>query len=85
VVRNEARLVDHAGTDRAGVDLDQADDVGVEPPEERSDAIQDLAVTAQVSSPGNRQVKGWTRAGCVADIVKDQAHVHSRRASNLVF
>src|SRR6185437_13471517 len=66
------RLVHHAGADRAGVDLDEADDVRVLRAQEIRDACQDLAIAAQVPGPRHRQVKCRARTRGVADVIDDQ-------------
>ncbi len=62
-------LVDHAGADRAGVHLDQANDVGLLGTDEIGDRRQHLAIAAQVTGARNGQVEGRTGAGGVANVV----------------
>src|SRR6516165_8665097 len=68
-------LVQHAGTNGAGVDLDQSDDVRLLRAQELGDAGQYLAVTAQVARARYRQVKGRTRTGRIANVVDEQSHL----------
>src|SRR5262245_47924460 len=65
-VRDVVRLVDHARTHGAQVDLDEADDVRVLLLYEIRDAIEHLAAGTQVARARKRQVKGRTDAGGVA-------------------
>src|SRR6266404_6714675 len=68
------RLVEHSSADRAGVHLDQPDDIGALGTDELGDAAQHLAVAAQVTRARHRQVKGGPGAGGVADVVDEQSH-----------
>ena len=52
-----------------GVDLDEADDVGMLGADELGDAAEHLAVAAQVARARERQVKRRARAGGIADVV----------------
>src|SRR5580692_462295 len=67
-------LVQHAGADRAGINLDEADDVGFLGADELGDAAEHLAVAAQVACARQRQVEGGSGAGGVADVVDEQSH-----------
>ena len=71
---DDVRLVDAAAADRAGVDLDQADDVRVLRLDEAGDARQHPGVAAQVAGARDREVKRSAGAGGVADVVKQKAH-----------
>ena len=68
-------LVHHAGADRAGIDLDQSDDVRVLAADEVRDAGEHPAVAAQVTGARQRQMKRRAGSGGVADVVDEQTHV----------
>src|SRR6266702_7057025 len=68
-------LVDHAGPDRPGIDLYEADHVGVLQTDEVGNTGQDLAVAAQVACARNGEVKGGTGTCGVANVIDEQTHV----------
>ncbi len=47
------RLVHHAGANRAGIDLDQPDDIGLLGADEVGDAGEDFAIAAEIARAGD--------------------------------
>ena len=69
---DEFGLVDHAGPHRAGVHLDQADDVCVLGAKKLRESGQHPPVGAQVARPRHGQVESWSGACGVTDVVDHQ-------------
>ena len=80
--RDVLGLVDHAGADRARIDLDQPDDVGVLVADELRDAGEHFAVAAKVARAGQRQMEGRAGAGRVTDVVDEQSQYGRRSPVN---
>ena len=68
------RLIHEPGANRSGVDFDQADEVGIQRLQVLRDAFEDARVAAQITGPGDRQVKGGPGTGRVPDVVQDKSH-----------
>jgi len=68
-------LVDHAGTDRARIDLYEPDHVGMLCTDEVGDTGQHLAVTAQISGARHGKMEGRTGTCGVANVIDEQTHV----------
>src|ERR1700724_3928636 len=68
-------LIDHAGTNRACIDLDEADHVRMLCTDEVGDTRQHLAVTAQVPGARDGEVEGRTGTCGVANVIDEQTHV----------
>jgi hypothetical protein len=73
-LRDDGRLVHVAGADRAGVDLDEPDDVGVFALDEPGDAGQDPLVAAEIASARDGEVESSACARGVADVIEQKAH-----------
>src|SRR5665213_804737 len=65
-------LIDHAGADGTGVDLDQAHHIGLLGPQKLGNTVQHARITAQVPGARQWQVKSGAGARRVADVVDDQ-------------
>ncbi len=68
-------LIDHAGADRAGVDLDQAHDFGLFGADEVGDAVQDLAVAPEIAGARKGEVERGTGAGGVTDVIDEKSQL----------
>src|SRR5882757_5595234 len=72
--RDEISLVDHAGADRAGVDLDEPHHVRVLALDEVGDLRQDLPARAQVSGTRDGKMERGPGSRRISDVVDQQTH-----------
>src|SRR6185312_6091017 len=72
--RDKVRLVEHSGTDGAGIDLDQAHDVRVLLLDEVGDPRQNQPAGAKVTRARYREVERGPGSGGISYIVNQQSH-----------
>src|ERR1700722_17103661 len=65
-------LVDHPRADGPGIDLDEADDVGLLSADEFSDAGENLAIAAQVARTRQGQMERGPGASGIPDVIDEQ-------------
>src|ERR1700674_2094713 len=70
---NEVGLIDHAGADRAGIDLDQTHHVRILLLDEFGNARQDVSARAKVAGARHRKVESGPRTGGISYIVNQQS------------
>ena len=68
--RDRLGLIDVARPDRARVDLDEADDVGILGLDEVGDPLQVAAIAEEVAHAGQRPMQGGSEPEAVADVVQ---------------
>jgi hypothetical protein len=78
-IRDIGGLIDHAGSYRAGIDLDQSDDIRVFRADEVGDLLQHATAAAKVAGARNGQVEADAGAGGVSNVVDEQSHVGQMR------